>query len=299
MRRRRTEFVHDTSRSSCAGDRPGDVFNREARWEDVLQDWTLVYEQDNEGYWRRPGKDLGISATTNYWGSDLFYPFTTSTPFDADRAYNKFAVYAVLHHAGDFTAAKKDLEAQGYGDANGTKPEQLADLSDEEKAVRREAAWDNCRELAVAERILDVFGESMNRLGVVGEQTATRLLFLAIVSRLFRRPVSVVVKGPSSGGKSWVVEMTLKHVPESAYYALSAMSERALVYSDEPLKHRMLVFYEASGMAGDLQTYFVRTLLSEGRLRYETVDKNLKTRLSRAGRTNRGPDHHDPGQLAS
>ena len=57
------------------------------------------------------------------------------------------------------------------------------------------------------------------------------------------------------------------------------MSEHALIYSNEPLKHRMLVFYEASGMAGDLQTYLVRTLLSEGRLRYETVYKNLEPRL--------------------
>src|SRR5262249_22669942 len=59
-------------------------------------------------------------------------------------------------------------------------------------------------------------------------------------------------------------------------------SERALAYSDEPLVHRMLVFCEASGMDGDMQTYLVRTLLSEGRLRYETVEKTvsgLQTRL--------------------
>jgi hypothetical protein len=51
------------------------------------------------------------------------------------------------------------------------------------------------------------------------------------------------------------------------------MSEHALVYDDEPLVHRMLVIYEVSGMAGDLQTYFIRSLLSEGRIRYKTVVK--------------------------
>ena len=132
----------------------------------------------------------------------------------------------------------------------------------------------------VLERIiLDKFAASLHDRGVVGEQTATQLVYLAVVSRLLHRPVSVVVKGPSSGGKSWVTEKTLDHFPVSAYHALSAMSEHALIYSREPLKHRMLVFYEAPGMAGEMQTYLVRTLLSEGRLRYETVDKNLEPRL--------------------
>ena len=54
-------------------------------WKDLLKGWTLVYEQDGVGYWRRPGKDEGISATTNYKGSGLFYPFTTSTVFEANK----------------------------------------------------------------------------------------------------------------------------------------------------------------------------------------------------------------------
>src|SRR3954468_19839037 len=51
------------------------------------------------------------------------------------------------------------------------------------------------------------------------------------------------------------------------------MSDRALAYSDEPLKHRHLVIYEAAGMAGEFATYLIRSLLSEGRVRYETVEK--------------------------
>jgi hypothetical protein len=51
------------------------------------------------------------------------------------------------------------------------------------------------------------------------------------------------------------------------------MSDRALAYSNEPLKHRHLVIYEAAGMSGEFATYLIRSLLSEGRLRYETVEK--------------------------
>jgi hypothetical protein len=94
--------------------------------------------------------------------------------------------------------------------------------------------------------------------------------------------VSVALKGPSSGGKSYLVERVLSFVPESAYYALTAMSERTLAYSEEPIKHRFLVIYEAAGMSGQFATYLMRSLLSEGRVRYETVEKTsegMKPRL--------------------
>src|SRR3954453_22801304 len=113
----------------------------------------------------------------------------------------------------------------------------------------------------------------MGRLGVVGERRGAKLIYLATTSRLLDRPVSVAVKGPSSGGKSYVTEAVLKLFPPSAFYALTAMSDRALAYSNEPLKHRHLVIYEAAGMASEFATYLIRSLLSEGHLRYETVAK--------------------------
>jgi hypothetical protein len=90
------------------------------------------------------------------------------------------------------------------------------------------------------------------------------------------------MKGPSSGGKSYLTERVLGFFPDEAYYALTAMSEHALAYGDEPLSNRFLVLYEAAGMDSELATYFVRSLLSEGRLRYETVEKTsdgMKPRL--------------------
>jgi hypothetical protein len=113
----------------------------------------------------------------------------------------------------------------------------------------------------------------LSRLGLVGERRAAKLIYLALTSRLLDRPVSVAVKGPSSGGKSFIVETTLKFFPPAAFYSLTAMSDRALAYSNEPLQHRHLVIYEAAGMASDFATYLVRSLLSEGCLRYETVEK--------------------------
>jgi hypothetical protein len=149
-----------------------------------------------------------------------------------------------------------------------------------EAASRR--AWAACSDLALVPNLLDRFAQDFAALGVAGESRLGKVVYLAVTSRLLQKPVSVAVKGPSSGGKSYTVEQVLRFFPDSAYYALTAMSERALAYSEEPLKNRILTIFEASGMEGDMQTYLIRSLLSEGRIRYEVVEKTsegMKPRL--------------------
>jgi hypothetical protein len=145
----------------------------------------------------------------------------------------------------------------------------------------RHALLDACADLARAERILDRLRELLPEIGLVGEDDNALLIYLAATSRLLDNPVSVAVKGPSAGGKSWTVERVLQFFPGEAYHALSAMSERALVYSKEPLKNRMLVIFEAAGMTGDFTSYLIRSLLSEGCVRYETVESTSEGLLPR------------------
>ncbi len=84
------------------------------------------------------------------------------------------------------------------------------------------------------------------------------------------------MKGPSSGGKSFAVERTLEFFPPDAFHAMTGVSEKALLYDDSPLQHKMLVIYEAAGMEGDVASYVIRSLLSEGRLRYLTTQKDTE-----------------------
>ena len=65
-----------------------------------------------------------------------------------------------------------------------------------------------------------------------------KIIYLAVTSRLFPWPLSVAQKGPSSAGKSFTVERTLRFFPNEAYLARTAMSERGLVYTDEDFQHR-------------------------------------------------------------
>ncbi len=104
-------------RAVSAAGRPGDDFNARASWAEVLEPhgWQRVGSRLGVVSWRRPGKEHGISATTNHAGSDLLYVFSTSTGFESERGYSKFSAYALLSHAGDFAGAARALSLQGYG----------------------------------------------------------------------------------------------------------------------------------------------------------------------------------------
>jgi hypothetical protein len=175
------------------------------------------------------------------------------------------------HFKDRFTAALK--EATPYAEVK---------RADREATARK--AWAECEDLVLVlvPNILERFANDLARSGVVGESKLAKLLYLAVTSRFLERPVSVALKGPSSGGKSYLTERVLGFIPDEAYHALTAMSEHALAYGEEPLSHRFLVLYEAAGMSSDFQTYLIRSLLSEGRVRYETVEKTsegMKPRL--------------------
>ena len=148
-----------------------------------------------------------------------------------------------------------------------------ARIQQRERERRNKAAWKKCCRLARHQNILRAFLRDLKALSVVGEDRAASLVFLQLVSRLLPRPVSAVLKGPSAAGKSWIAENVLRFFPDSAFYRLSGMSERFLVYDPEPFAHRIIYIAEAAGMEGDIASYLVRTLLSEGRLIWGTVDK--------------------------
>jgi len=131
--------------------------------------------------------------------------------------------------------------------------------------------------------VLARLGADVEKAGLVGETNNAKILYLALTSRLFERPASIAIKGVSSGGKSFTVEQVLKFFPPSAYFARTGMSERAIIYSDEDYRHRFIVIFEAAGMNSDMMSYLIRTLLSEGRVVYEVVEKTKEGGFRRDG----------------
>lgn len=118
--------------------------------------------------------------------------------------------------------------------------------------------------------ILARFETDLERAGFAGGTREAKLLFLVATSRLLDKPISAAVKGPSSAGKSFLVKKVLEFFPAPAFLPVTAMSPKALVYSKEPLAHRVLVLYEADGI-GPAAELILRSLLSEGHIVYNTV----------------------------
>ena len=145
----------------------------------------------------------------------------------------------------------------------------------EKEAAKKsaEALFSRCEDIARDRKILDRFGKALEQRGVAGVSRKAKLLYLVVTTRLLARIVSAGVKAASSVGKSFLVGGVLDFFPNTAYYVLTAMSDKTLAYTEEPLSHRFVVLYEAAALANNWPAYFVRSLMSEGRLIYETVEK--------------------------
>jgi hypothetical protein len=101
--------------------RPGDDFENKADWADIIGDeFDPVFTRGQTTYWRRKGKTAGISATTGHASDrDRLYVFSTSTAFEAEVPYDKFAAYTLLTQgsttSGAFKQAAAELGRRGYG----------------------------------------------------------------------------------------------------------------------------------------------------------------------------------------
>jgi hypothetical protein len=119
-----------TAASDQDGTRPGDDYGAKVGWQDILapHGWRPVRNLGDDAIgWCRPGKEGPfISATTRETGG--LYVFSTSTPFDSETPYSKFAAYAVLNHGGDYAAAARQLRRDGYGAPREHDDDSISDL---------------------------------------------------------------------------------------------------------------------------------------------------------------------------
>ena len=105
---------------TVSGVKPGEAFNQS---HDVLEmaekyGWRATSKSGAIIHLTRPGSksgDIHASIVTTKTGERRFYPFTTSTDYDAQKCYSPFSMYAIEEHRGDFSAAAKALAQSGYG----------------------------------------------------------------------------------------------------------------------------------------------------------------------------------------
>jgi len=155
--RRKDPSLHPVAQRE--GNRPGDDYNRRAKWENILepQGWTFAYHRRHDGAecWRRPGKpdrERGISATVrNIEGIELFHSFSSnSDPLPHDESITKFTAYTLFHHNGDYEAAARELGKQGYGEP----PRRILDIDSAVDGRRDESVpWGDYESPGVSTRV--------------------------------------------------------------------------------------------------------------------------------------------------
>ena len=143
-------------------------------------------------------------------------------------------------------------------------------------AIQKKQAelFDKCQDIIKHDNILDLFCKDLHKCGVVGEEQYAKTMFLAFNTRFFSKLVSIIVRGASSSGKSYIIEQILKYFfPDYICRVMTSMSPKALYYTDEEFSHRFIWILEQTGINSKDLDYQVRTLISEGHLIYETTIK--------------------------
>jgi hypothetical protein len=93
-------------------DLPGNIFNSSAESLNEMEKSlrSAGWSELRDGYWLRPGKKKGISATLGKVAPGIFYNFSSSAdPFEDCKAYTAFQVITLLDYNGDFKQFAKEL----------------------------------------------------------------------------------------------------------------------------------------------------------------------------------------------
>ncbi len=126
---------------------------------------------------------------------------------------------------------------------------------------------------------------SIRALGYGGDIKPPLIVYLAVTTRLLCQragtmPAHLLLLGPASAGKTYTMSVVLRLMPPDAKAEIDAGSPRVLIYDDQDLRHRALVFGEADSLpAGEDNpaASAVRTLLQDGRVSYKVVVKDPET----------------------
>lgn len=111
--------------------------------------------------------------------------------------------------------------------------------------------------------------QKMAELGVEGEHRNCLIVVLACLTRTLPWPVSVLVKGSTSSGKSTIVESSIKLFAPSCIVERAGLSKKALAYGNRSLAKAILFLNEYR--CGKDAQQFTRLLQTQGQISHEST----------------------------
>jgi len=96
---------------------PFDAFNERGDVEELLENngWKRVFKSGRNIFYKREGSDNKYGATYHL-DKKVFYVFSSSSVFEAEKGYSPCQVYAKLLHNDDWKATALDLISKGFGE---------------------------------------------------------------------------------------------------------------------------------------------------------------------------------------
>lgn len=119
------------------------------------------------------------------------------------------------------------------------------DCSDpaEELAKMPADIQEQARQALCSPQLVPQLRSDLELYGITGESDIALLVYLCAISRHLVQPLWLTVQGPSSSGKTYVVERVADLVPSEAKVHASDMTQQSLVYIEpaDALRHRFIV----------------------------------------------------------
>lgn len=112
--------------------------------------------------------------------------------------------------------------------------------------------------------LLGRLNEDLEAARCVGEINNKIMIYLTITSRLLEKPINLIVKGDSSGGKSHLVEKVSQLFPQEQLLKFTALTPMALYHLPDKIAHKAMIVCERPG--AEASDYPIRALQSEGNL---------------------------------
>lgn len=223
----------------------------------------IVQEPDTAGRGAARRIALDIQQAMGTSTEVLVVPFSAETK-DANGLH-----LAVNADTAVFTEKLRALVAQAIPAA--VVASEVAQVAAEEAQRQRIGLEAIAGPLLRDPRLLHLALHVIEARGVTGKRQNALLVRLQVRSRALPRPVNLEVGGPTSTGKSHQVLGVLALEDPTAYYELTALSQKALVYTAEDFVHRILYLQEPEAIGEEVGGAIIRSVAWDGRLKYDTV----------------------------
>ncbi|MFH0925065.1 MAG: CHC2 zinc finger domain-containing protein [bacterium] len=139
--------------------------------------------------------------------------------------------------------------------------------------------------------------DDTNKNGLVGERQVASFVYITIDSAKLTKEdiLASKISGNFGAGKSYTINHCLPLYPDSAYYEITSASQKSFYHlKKDSLSHKALILVEAAPLqttdSQDIEiAYIIRTLLSEGSLRYQVTEKDENGKFVVAEKKVEGP----------